>query len=163
MLFAIAGISMSFAGFAGLYMAFVPRDSGWGGRQRGQIMSIITFALTAMFSALTVVPLASLLGAETAIRAMSAVVLVVEFYSHQLRIGTAWTRWNRLESLNRRDFWILGAPFALLAIVEQLLLVAAFLQASQDLYALALIAMLGGPGYVFTIVGAQIGMAARES
>lgn len=157
LLFAIAGISMSFAGFSGLFLALRPRDARWSGRDVGQIKTIVTFALTALFSALLVVPLASLIGEAPAVRAMAAATLVVEFYGHQVRVGTAWSRWGRIEHLTRHQLLTQGWPFAILAVVEQVLLLAVVLQPITELYELAVISMLGTPAWVFVIVVSQVG------
>src|SRR5437588_7397892 len=79
---AIVGISMSFAGFAGLFLALRPKDSEWQRDEIGQINAIVGYAFTALFSGLFVVPLASLIGASSAIRVMSGFALVVAFYQH---------------------------------------------------------------------------------
>jgi len=44
----------------------------------------------------------------------------------------------------------------IVAIVEQLLLLGCFVQPSAELYALALIAMLGTPALVFVLVASQV-------
>jgi hypothetical protein len=154
---AIAGISMSFAGFAGLLLAVRPKDSPWHPAEIGQINAIVGFALTALFSALFVVPLASLLDVSTAIRITSAVALVVAIYQHEIRVGTAWTRWRRLEQLSRRTWLIEGGAFMVLAIAEQLLLLANVLQPAQELYELALTTMLGTPALIFLVVISGVG------
>lgn len=159
--FAIAGISMSFAGFAGLFLALRPRDTAWQRYEVGQINAIVLFALTALFSALSVVPLASLIGESTAIRLVSAAVLVLAFYLHQVRVGPSWLKWSKVQSgLSRRELLIVVAPFALVAVVEQVLLLVNVLAPSQELYELALITMLGTPALVFVVVVRQIGSSA---
>jgi hypothetical protein len=47
--YAIAGISMSCAGFAGLYLALRPHDAAWEAYEVGQVSTIILFGLTARF------------------------------------------------------------------------------------------------------------------
>ena len=160
--FAIAGISMSFAGFAGLFLALRPHDAQMRRAELGQLNAIVIFALTALFSALLVVPLSSLMTEESALRTMSAVVLVLSFYGHQVRVGTSWLRWRAVDrSMSQRDLLVNAAPFAVVAIAEQLLLLANVISPSQDLYGLALIAMLGSPALVFVYVVTQ--MNARAS
>ena len=161
--FAIAGISMSFAGFAGLFLALRSHETGWQRYELGQLNAIITFSLTSLFSALVIVPMASILGEAVALRALSAVVLVLSFYAHQVRIGTSWLRWSRIQSdLPRRAFVIGTAVFAAVAIVEQVLLLVNVVAPSQDLYGLALIAMLGTPALVFAWVVSRMGAAAQH-
>jgi hypothetical protein len=155
---AIAGISMSFAGFAGLLLAVRPKDSPWQRSEIGQINAIVGYALTALFSALFVVPLASVLDVATAIRFTSAAALVIGFYQHQIRVGTAWSRWHKIERLSRRQWVLEGGAFMVLAIVEQLLLLANVVQPSQELYELALATMLGTPALIFLVVISQVGV-----
>jgi hypothetical protein len=151
--FAIAGISMSFAGFAGLFLALRPHGTEWQGYEIGQINAIILYALTTLFGAMLVVPIASLIGESAGLRVMSAAILVPAFYGHQVRVGTSWLRWSQLRSdVSRRELFVEIAPFALVAIAEQTLLLVNFLVPTQELYELALILMLGTPALVFAWV-----------
>jgi hypothetical protein len=156
--FAIAGISMSFAGFAGLFLALRPHDAAMRRYEVGQITAIVLFALTAMFSALLVVPIASLVGEATALRVMSAVVLAFAIYAHEIRVGTSWLRWSKVQSdMPRREFWMWLAPFGLVAVTQQVLLLVNIFAPSPELYQLALITMLVTPGLVFVRVVTQLG------
>jgi hypothetical protein len=156
--FAIAGISMSFAGFAGLFLALRPHDAAMRRYEVGQVNAIVLYALTAMFSALSIFPIASLVGEATALRVMSAIVFVISFYGHQVRVGTAWLRWSQVQSdMPRREFWIWLTPFAVAAIAEQVLLLVNVVAQSQELYELALITMLITPALVFVRVLSQMG------
>jgi hypothetical protein len=151
--FAIAGISMSFAGFAGLFLALRPHDTEWQVYEIGQINAIILYALTTLFGAMLVVPIASLIGESAALRVMSAAIFVPAFYGHQVRVGTSWLKWSQLRSdLCRRDLVVEIAPFALVAIADQALLLVNLLVPTQELYELALIVMLGTPALVFAWV-----------
>jgi hypothetical protein len=109
--FAIAGISMSFAGFAGLFLALRPRDSAWQRHEIGQINAIVSYALTALFSTLVVVPLAVLVDEPTAIRMVAGLALVAVFYQHQVRAGTSWNRWSQLQRLSLRETVLWRGPF----------------------------------------------------
>ena len=82
--YAIAGISMSFAGFAGLYVALRPHDAAWEAYEVGQVSTVILFGLTALFGSLLIVPLfADLIDESAALRVMSVALLGVVFYGHQ--------------------------------------------------------------------------------
>jgi len=154
---------MSFAGFAGLFLALRPHATGWQPYELGQLNAIITFSLTALFSALLIVPLASMLGETTALRVMSAIVLVLSFYGHQVRVGTAWLRWSRVQSnLPRGEFAVGMTVFAVVAITEQVLLLVNVVVPSPELYGLALIAMLGNPALVFAWIVSRMGLAAQH-
>jgi hypothetical protein len=161
--FAIAGIAMSFAGFAGLFLALRPRDSEWQRYEVGQINTIVLFALLALFSALLVVPLASLLGEQTALRVMGLGVFVAAFYAHQVRLGTSWVRWGQVRSgLSRGALVAEIVPFALVAIADQVLLAVNVFAPSQELYELALILMLATPAFVFVLVVTRFGSTSRR-
>jgi hypothetical protein len=55
----------------------------------------------------------------------------------------------------------LVAPFAFVAIAEQVLLLVNVVMPMQELYELALIAMLGTPALVFVLVVTQLGSRTR--
>jgi hypothetical protein len=154
---------MSFAGFASLFLALLPHDAGWQRHEVGQINVIVLYALTTLLSALLVVPIASLIGESAAFRVMSAALLVVAFYMHQVRVGTAWLKWPQIRSYNsRRELVIEIAPFAHAAIAEQVLLVVTFLAPAPELYELALIMMLTTPALVFVLVVTHLTSTARR-
>ncbi len=158
LLLTIAGLSMSFAGFASLFLALRPHDAALRRHEVGQVNAIVLFALTSMFSALFVFPVASLTGQATALRLMSAVVLLLAFYGHQIRVGTAWLRWSRVQSdMPRGEFWLWLTPFAIVALADQVLLLVNVFVQSQELYELALLAMLLTPALVFVRVVTQMG------
>ena len=96
--YTIATISASFAGFAGLYLALRPKDAAWKEYEVRQVNTIILYGLTTLFGSLLLVPLADLIGESLALRVMSAGVLVIVFYGHQVRSGTSWTRWPRFDT-----------------------------------------------------------------
>lgn len=159
LLLTIAGLSMSFAGFASLFLALRPHDAALRRHEVGQVNAIVLFAFTAMFGALLAYPIASLAGEGTALRVMSAIVLVLAFYGHQIRIGTAWLRWSRVQSdMPRGEFWIWLTPFAIVAIADQVLLLLNVFAPSQELYELALLALLLTPALVFVRVVTQMGV-----
>lgn len=158
--FAIAGISMSFAGFAGLFVALRPHGTEWQRHEVGQLSGIILYALSALFGALLVVPMASLIGESTAIRVLSAALLALTFYLHQVRVGTAWLRWSEAQANPSRQEQVGRVAFATVAIVEQVLLLVNVFVPSQELYELALIMMLATPALVFVWVVTQMGSSA---
>jgi hypothetical protein len=87
---------------------------------------------------------------------MSAAVLVPAFYLHQIRVGTSWLRWPQV----RKQRAVEIAPFAFVAIAEQVLLLANCFVPTQELYQLALIMMLGTPALVFAWVVTNLGSRA---
>jgi hypothetical protein len=161
--YAIAAISMSFAGFAGLYLTMRPQDAAWKAYEVAQVSTIILYGLTTLFGALLIVPLADLIGESLALRVMSAALLVVVFYGHQVRAGTSWTGWPKVrDDLSRRELIIEMAPFVLVAVADQGMLVASFVAASVGLYQLALILILATPALVFVTVVSRFGSSAER-
>lgn len=153
----IAGISMSFAGFAGLFVALRPRDTEWRRHEVGQLSGIILYALSALFGALLVVSLAPFIGETTAIRVLSAALLALAFYLHQVRLGTSWLRWSQVQSDLSRQEQVGRVAFATLAIAEQGLLLVNVFFPSPELFQLALITMLATPALVFVWVVTHFG------
>jgi len=160
--YAIAAVSASFAGFAGLYLALRPHDAAWKEYEVRQVNTIILYGLTALFGALLIVPLADLIGESPALRVMSAGLLVVVFYGHQVRSQTSWTRWPRVRhDLSRRELIIEMAPFVLVAVADQVLLLANLVAPSEGLYQIALILILATPALVFVTVVSRFGSSAE--
>jgi hypothetical protein len=156
--YAIAAISTSFAGFAGLYLALRPQDAAWKAYEVVQVRTIIFYGLTTLFGALLIVPLADLIGESLALRVLSAGLLVVVFYGHQVRLDTSWTRWPKVrDDLSGWALVVEMAPFVLVAIADQALLVANLVAPSEGLYQLALILILATPALVFVTVVSRFG------
>jgi hypothetical protein len=161
--YAIAGVSTSFAGFAGLYLALRPHGAAWERYEVVQVNTIILYGLTTLFGALLIVPLADLIGESLALRVLSAGLLVVVFYGHQVRSGTSWTRWPKVrQDLSRRALIMEMAPFVLVAIADQVILVANLVAPSEGLYQLALILILATPALVFVTVVSRFGSNAED-
>jgi hypothetical protein len=160
--YAIAGVSMSFAGFAGLYLALRPHDAAWEEYEVAQVRTIIFYGLTALFGSLLIVPLADLIDEPLALRVMSAGLLVVAFYGHQVRSDTSWTRWPKVRrDLSRRALIVEMAPFVLVALADQALLFANLVAPEEGLYQLALILILATPALVFVTVVSRFGSMAE--
>ena len=160
--YAIAAVSMSFAGFAGLYLALRPQGAAWEAYEVAQISTIILYALTTLFGALLIVPLADLIGESLALRVTSAALLVVVFYGHQVRLETSWTRWPKVrDDLSGRALIIEMAPFVLVAVAGQVVLLANVVAPKEGLYQLALILILATPALVFVTVVSRFGSNAE--
>jgi hypothetical protein len=160
--YAIATISMSFVGFAGLYLALRPHGAAWKEYEVVQINTIILYGLTALFGALLIVPLADLIGESLALRIMSAGVLIVVFYGHQVSSGMSWTRWPKVrQDLSQRQLLVQMAPFVLVAVADQVTLLANVVAPSEGLYQLALILILATPALVFVTVVSRFGSTAQ--
>jgi hypothetical protein len=162
--FAMAAVSTSFAGFAGLYLALRPHDAAWKDYEVAQVRTIILYGLTALFGSLLIVPLADLIGESLALRVMSAGLLVVVFYGHQVRVGTSWTRWPKVRNdLSRRALLIEMAPFVLVAVADQVLLLANLVAPAEGLYQLALVLIVATPALVFVTVVSRFGSSPQAS
>lgn len=160
--YAIATVSMSFAAFAGLYLALRPHDAAWKEYEVAQVRTIILYGLIALFGSLLLVPLADLIGESLALRVMSAGLLVIVFYGHQVRSGTSWTRWPKVrQDLSQRELIIEMAPFVLVAVADQVLLLANLFAPREGLYQLALILILATPALVFVTVVSRFGSSAE--
>jgi hypothetical protein len=160
--YAIAAISTSFAAFAGLYLALRPHEAAWEEYEVAQVRTIILYGLTALFGSLLIVPLADLISESSALRIMSAGLLVTVFYGHQVRAGTSWTRWPKVRpGLSRRALVAEMAPFVLVALADQALLLANLVAPSEGLYQLALILILATPALVFVTVVSRFGSNAE--
>jgi hypothetical protein len=160
--YAIGGVSTSFAGFAGLYLALRPHGAAWEEYEVAQVTAIILYGLTTLFGSFLVVPLADLVGESLALRMMSAGVLVIVFYGHQVRSGTSWTRWPQVRhDLSRRGLIIEMAPFVLVAAADQAMLLANLVAPTEGLYQLALILILATPALVFVTVVSRFGPSAE--
>jgi len=160
--YAIAAISTSFAGFAGLYLALRPHGAAWEEYEVAQVTTIILYGLTTLFGSLLIVPLADLIGESPALRVMSAGVLVVVFYGHQVRSGTSWMRWPKVrQDLSRRALIIQMAPFVLVAVADQAMLLANLVAPKEGLYQIALILILATPALVFVTVVSRFGSNAQ--
>lgn len=151
--YAIAAVSMSFAGFAGLYLALRPQGAAWQEYEVAQVSTIILYGLTTLFGSLLIVPLADLIGESTALRVMSVGILAVLFYGHQVKPETSWTRWPKVRpDLSRRALIIEMAPFVLVALADQVVLLANLVAPAEGLYQLALVLILATPALVFVTV-----------
>jgi hypothetical protein len=156
--YAIAAVSMSFAGFAGLYLALRPQGAAWKAYEAAQVSTIILYGLTTLFGALLIVPLADLIGESPALRVMSALLLAVVFYGHQLGSVTSWTQWPKIrQDLSGRALRTEMAPFVLIAVADQVLLLVTLITAKEGVYQLALIVMLATPALVFVTVVSRFG------
>ncbi|HEU0248614.1 MAG TPA: hypothetical protein VFR38_16175 [Gaiellaceae bacterium] len=159
----MAAVSTSFAGFAGLYLALRPHGPAWQEYEVAQVTTIILYGLTTLFGSLLLIPLADLIGESRALRVMSAGVLVIVFYGHQVRSKTSWTRWPKVRrDLSRRALIIEMAPFVLVAVADQAVLLANVVTPTVGLYQLALILILATPALVFMTVVSRFGSSAER-
>lgn len=145
LVFSVAGLSASFAGLAGLVMAL---------RRGGEVRAIDTFRLRQMveFSfanillAVSVVPLASLLGSET--DATRIVAAAVGFYV--LAVNVVLTRRTRRVGLEWQGSWRISA--IALSLAGMIVAVAVVATGNIGVFEALLVLLLARPMLPFLLV-----------
>lgn len=154
---ASTGISMSFIGFAALFMALRRHDAEWQAYEVGQVNCIVLYGLVTLFGGLLVIPISSLTGQVAGFRVVSVALLAIAFYMHQVRVGTSWLRWSRIQNYTCRRAQVTSiAPFACVAVADQVLLLLSAITPNQELFELGLIMMLATPALVFRLVVCEL-------
>ena len=147
----LAGLSMSFAGFAGLMNALRRRGETWEPMELYQLRIIVAYAITTLFGALLVVPFVELFGQHDGVQSLGALMLIA---SAALGIG------NMRSDIRGGHGRVLGtrvrAPFTTITVVGVIALVGTVITGAPALYRLALILMLAMPAGTFAYVVARI-------
>ena len=118
---------MSFIGFAALFMALRRHDAEWQAYEVGQVNCIVLYGLVTLFG------------------------------GHQVRVGTSWLRWSRIQNYECRRAQVTSiAPFACVAVADQVLLLVSAIAPNQELFELGLIMMLATPALVFRLVVCEL-------
>src|SRR5256885_15240028 len=73
----VAGIAMSFAGFAGLMNALRSRGESWAPIELYQLRIIVAYAITTLFGALSTIPFVELFGQREGVQWLGGVMLIV--------------------------------------------------------------------------------------
>jgi hypothetical protein len=146
----ISGIAMSFAGFTGLLNAF--RGGGaWDPMLLYQLRVIVAYAVATLFAALSVVPLAGLIGAHDTVVALGVALtlmhIVLGLWS--MRGDMRLTREHAASTPVRAGFTLLGVLAVLAAL-------AAALTGAPAVYQLALLLALANPAGTFVYVISRI-------
>jgi hypothetical protein len=142
----IAGISMSFAGFAGLMNA-LRRSETWEAMHLYQLRIIVAYAVATLFAALTAIPAAALFGQRDAVQwlgsAMFFVTLVLGVWNMR---GDMRLREQRMVSTTVR------AVFTALSLLGSFAFLLAALTGVMPVLELALVLMLSLPAGTFVYV-----------
>jgi len=147
----VAGLAMSFAGFAGLMNALRRRGETWEPMELYQLRIIVAYAITTLFGALLVVPFVELFGQHDGVQWLGALMLVA---SLALGVGNVRSdlRGGHGTVLSRR----VRATFTTITVVGLIALAGTVVTGAPALYRLALILMLAMPAGTFAYVVARI-------
>ncbi len=147
----VAGLAMSFAGFAGLMNALRRRGETWEPMELYQLRIIVAYAITTLFGALLVVPFVELFGQHDGVQWLGALMLVA---SLALGVGNMRSdlKGGHGTVLSRR----VRATFTTITVVGLIALAGTVITGAPALYRLALILMLAMPAGTFAYVVARI-------
>jgi hypothetical protein len=147
----VAGIAMSFAGFAGLMNALRRRGESWAPMELYQLHIIVAYAITTLFGALSTIPFVELFGQKEGLQSLGGVMLIA---SSGLGFG------NMLSDIRGGHGTILPtrvrATFTTITILGMLLFLGTAITGALPLYRVALILMLAMPAGTFVYVVARI-------
>jgi len=147
-----AGISMSFAGFAGLMNTLRRRGEAWAPMDLYQLRIIVAYAIATLFGSLATIPLVGLFGARDGVQLLGVLMLVV---AASLGIGNMLgdIRLGRGTAVRTR----VRAVFAAITILGLLAFLGTAITGALPLYEVALILMLAMPAGTFAYVVARLG------
>ena len=147
----VAGIAMSFAGFAGLMNALRRRGESWAPMELYQLRIIVAYAITTLFGSLSTVPFAELFGPREGVQWLGLVMLIVSS-----ALGLA----NMLSDIRGGHGTTLPtrvrATFTTITILGLLLFLSTAITGALPLYRVALILMLAMPAGTFVYVVARL-------
>jgi hypothetical protein len=148
----VAGIAMSFAGFAGLMNTLRRRGETWAPMDLYQLRIIVAYAIATLFGALTTIPMVEMFGQREGLQVLGVLMLIV---STALGIGNMVgdIRLGRGTAVRTR----VRAMFAALTILGLLAFVGTAITGALPLYRIALIFMLAMPAGTFAYVVARLG------
>ncbi len=147
----MAGLSMSFAGFAGLMNALRRRGETWAPMELYQLRIIVAYAIATLFGSLLTIPFVELFGPRDGLQWLGFVMVIV---TAALGLG------NLLSDLRQGHGIVLPtrirAIFTTITVLGLLAFVSTALTGAPVLYRVALILMLAMPGGTFAYVVARI-------
>ncbi len=149
----IAGVAMSFAGFAGLINALRQRGDRWVAMELYQLRLIVAYAIATLFGALATVPFVELLGQLDGVRWLGLVMLLV---------ATALGFGNILSDIRHGHGHgvvlrtRVRAAFTTIAVLGLVALFGTATTGSPSLYRLALVLMLAMPAGTYAYVIARL-------
>jgi hypothetical protein len=147
----MAGLSMSFAGFAGLMNALRRRGETWAPMELYQLRIIVAYAIATLFGSLLTIPFVELFGTRNGLQWLGLVMVIVT-----AALGLA----NLLSDLRQGHGIVLPtrirATFTTITVLGLLAFVVTALTGAPALYRVALILMLAMPAGTFAYVVARI-------
>ena len=148
----VAGIAMSFAGFAGLMNALRRGGESWAPIELYQLRIIVAYAITTLFVSLSTIPFVELFGQRGGVQWLGGVMLIA---SSSLGIGNMLSdiRGGHGTALPTR----VRATFTAITILGLLLFLGTAITGALPLYRVALILMLAMPAGTFAYVVARLG------
>ncbi len=147
----VAGIAMSFAGFAGLMNALRRRGESWAPIELYQLRIIVAYAIATLFGSLLTVPFVELFGPREGLQWLGLVMVIVS-----AALGLA----NLLSDIRQGHGVVLPtrvrATFTTITILGLVALLGTAITGAPALYRVALILMLAMPAGTFAYVVARI-------
>jgi hypothetical protein len=147
----MAGLGMSFAGFAGLMNALRRRGETWAPMELYQLRIIVAYAIATLFGSLLTVPFVELFGPREGLQWLG---LVMAFVSAALGLG------NLISDIRQGHGIVLPtrvrATFTAITILGLVALVGTAITGAPVLYRVALLLMLAMPAGTFAYVVARI-------
>jgi hypothetical protein len=147
----IAGIAVSFAGFAGLMNSLRRGGDIWAQMELYQLRIIVAYAIATLFASLSTIPAIALFGARDGAQWLGVVMLIVSF---ALGVG------NMLSDLRHGHGAALRtgvrATFTTITVLGVIAFLGTALTGALAAYAVALILMLAMPAGTFVYVVARL-------
>ena len=147
----VAGIAMSFAGFAGLMNALRSRGESWAPIELYQLRIIVAYAITTLFGALSTIPFVELFGQREGVQSLGLIMLIacsalgLGNMLSDMRLGHGTPVPTRVR-----------ATFTAITILGLVALLGTAITGALALYGVALILMLAMPAGTFVYVVARI-------
>ena len=147
----VAGIAMSFAGFAGLMNSLRRRGDAWDAMDLYQLRIIVAYAIATLFGSLSTIPFVGIFGLREGVQWLGLVMVIV---ASALGVGNMLgdIRLGRGTAVGTR----VRAVFATLTILGLVALLGTALTGAVALYQVALVLMLAMPAGTFAYVVARI-------
>jgi hypothetical protein len=147
----VAGIAMSFAGFAGLMNTLRRGGDTWAPMELYQLRIIVAYAIATLFGSLSTIPVLALFGEREGAQWLGGVMLIVSFV---LGVG------NMLSDLRHGHGTVLRtrvrATFTTITVLGVVAFLGTAITGALPLYCVALILMLAMPAGTFVYVVARI-------
>jgi hypothetical protein len=147
----VAGIAMSFAGFAGLMNALRRRGETWAPMELYQLRIIVAYAITTLFGSLSTIPFVELFGQPRGVQWLGLIMLIV---CSALGLGNMLSdiRGGHGTTLPTR----VRATFTAITILGLFLFLGTAITGALALYRVGLIFMLAMPAGTFVYVVARL-------